>query len=69
MGARLIYPYSIIPGDARSAREMKIATSKNPQPPPSHYRRPAPSLKPNPNHAIILDIPHSWSYTGAAVHI
>lgn len=39
MGARLIYPYSIIPGDARSAREFKITIPNRPLPPPFHSRR------------------------------
>ena len=69
MGARLIYPYSIIVGDGRSAREMKIATSKNPHPPRFHSPQRAPSLKPIRKRIIILDIPHPWSYMGAAVHI
>jgi hypothetical protein len=38
MGARLIYPYSIIPGDARSARELKIAIMNDPVV-ASHYQR------------------------------
>jgi hypothetical protein len=69
MGARLIYPYTIIPGDARSGREKKIAASKQPQRPGFHSRRRTLSLMSIRNHAIILDTPHLWSYTGAAVHI
>jgi hypothetical protein len=69
MGARLIYPYSIIPGDSRSARELKIGVSKHPSHPPFRPRRSARPLPPARNCVIFLDIPHPWRYTGAAERI
>lgn len=69
MGARLLYPYSIIPGDTRSAQQLKIAITGNPLAPPFQPRPPARALVPNRNSVIFLDIPHPWSYMGAAERI